>query len=85
VRGVVSLRRIGADVAGDTTEAKLARAEAALNAGDVAKAVELVKSLPPETDKARAAWLARAEAHPAAQRAVDQLAAYAATLLGAAR
>jgi uroporphyrinogen-III synthase len=85
VRGVVSLRRVGADVAGDTTEAKLARAEAALNAGDVAKAVELVKSLPPETDKARAAWLARAEAHLAAQRAVDQLAAYAATLLGAAR
>jgi uroporphyrinogen-III synthase len=85
VRGVVSLRRVGADVAGDTTEAKLARAEAALTAGDVAKAVELVKSLPSETDKARAAWLARAEAHLAAQRAVDQLAAYAATLLGAAR
>jgi len=38
---------VGADVAGDTTEAKLARAEAALNAGDVAKAVELLKSLPP--------------------------------------
>jgi len=85
VRGVVSLRRVGADVEGDTVEAKLARAEAALNAGDVAKAVELVKSLPPETDKARAAWLGRAEAHLAAQRSVDQLATYAATLLGAAR
>lgn len=85
VRGVVSLRRVGADVEGDTAEAKLARAEAALNAGDVAKAVELVKSMPAGTEKARATWLARAEAHLAAQRAVDQLAAYAATLLGAAR
>jgi uroporphyrinogen-III synthase len=85
VRGVVSLRRVGADVEGDTTEAKLARAEAALNAGDIAKAVELVKSLPPETEKARATWLARAEAHLAARRSVDQLAAYAATLLTAAR
>ena len=85
VRGVVSLRRVGADVEGDTAEAKLARAEAALNAGDIAKAVELVKSLPPETEKARGAWLTRAEAHLAARRSVDQLAAYAATLLAAAR
>lgn len=85
VRGVVSLRRVGPDVEGNTTEAKLARAEAALDAGDLAKAVELVKSLPPETEKARAAWLTRAEAHLAAQRSVDQLATYAATLLGAAR
>ena len=85
VRGVVSLRRVGADVEGETTEAKLARAEAALNAGDIAKAVELVKSLPPETEKARATWLAHAEAHLAARRSVDQLAAYAATLLAAAR
>jgi len=85
VRGVVSLRRVGADVEGDTAEAKLARAEAALNAGDIAKAVELVKSLPPETEKARTAWLGHAEAHLAARRSVDQLAAYAATLLAAAR
>jgi len=85
VRGVVSLRRVGADVEGDTAEAKLARAEAALNAGDIAKAAELVKSLPPETEKARSAWLTRAEAHLAARRSVDQLAAYAATLLAAAR
>ena len=45
LRGLVSLRRVG-DVPGDTTEAKLARAEQALHAGDVAKAAELVKSLP---------------------------------------
>ena len=42
---------------------------------DLAKAVDLVKSMPPQTNKATAAWLARAEAHLAAKRAVDQLAA----------
>jgi uroporphyrinogen-III synthase len=85
LRGLVSLRRVGADVPGDSVEAKLARAEAALNAGDIAKAVELVKSLPPQTGKATAAWLARADIHLAAQRAVDQIAAHAVALLGAAK
>ncbi len=85
LKSIVSLRRVGADVQGDSVEAKLARAEAALEAGDVAKAVDLVKSLPPQTAKATTTWLARAEAHLAAKRAVDQLAAHAVTLLGAAR
>lgn len=85
LKSVVSLRRTGADVAGDSVEAKLARAEAAINAGDMAKAVELVKSLPPQTSQATADWLARAEAHLAAQGAVDQLAAQAVALLGSAR
>jgi uncharacterized coiled-coil protein SlyX len=85
IKSIVSLRRVGADVPGDAVEAKLARAEAALDAGDVAKAVDLVKSMPPQTSKATSAWLARAEAHLAAKRAVDQLAGYAVTLLGAAR
>jgi uroporphyrinogen-III synthase len=85
LKSVVSLRRTGADVAGDSAEAKLARAEAALGAGDLAKAVELVKSLPPQTSRATADWLARAEAHLAAQRAVDQLAAHAVALLASAK
>ena len=85
VRGIVSLRRVGDDVPGDSTEAKLARAEAALDAGDLVKAVGLVKSLPPQTSKATQAWLARAEAHLAAKRAIDALAAHAISLLGAAR
>lgn len=84
IRGLVSLRRVG-DVPGDTTEARLARAEAALHAGDLAKAVDLVKSLPPQTAKATADWLARAEANLAAGRSVDQLAAHAVNLLGTAR
>lgn len=85
VKGLVSLRRVGADVAGDTVEAKLARAEAALKSGDLAKATDLVKSLPPLAQRATQAWLARAETHLAAQQAVDQLAAYAVSLLGSAR
>lgn len=85
LKALVSLRRVGADVQGDSAEAKLARAEAAIDAGDVAKAVELVKSLPPQTSRATADWLARAEAHLAAQRAVDQLAAQAVAMLGSAR
>ncbi|HEX9521980.1 MAG TPA: uroporphyrinogen-III synthase [Reyranella sp.] len=85
VRSIVSLRRVGDDVPGDSVEAKLARAEAALDAGDLAKAVDLVKSLPPQTAKATSAWLARAEAHLAAKRAIDALAAHAISLLGAMR
>jgi hypothetical protein len=85
VKGVVSLRRVGADVQGDSAEAKLARAEAALEGGDLAKAVELVKSLPPQTQRATSAWLGRAEAHLKAQRTIDQIAAHGASLLGAAR
>ncbi len=84
LKSVVSLRRIGADVEGDSVEAKLARAEAAATAGDVAKAVELVKSLPPQTSRATADWLARADAHLAAQHAVDQLAAQGVALLESA-
>jgi uroporphyrinogen-III synthase len=84
LKGLVSLRRVGADVQGDTVEAKLARAEASLNAGDVAKAVALVKSLPSQAAKATTNWLAAAEAYLAAQQAVDQLAAHAVALLGLA-
>jgi uroporphyrinogen-III synthase len=85
LKALVSLRRVGPDVPGDTVEAKLARAEAALKAGDLARAVELVKSLPRQTGGATAGWLGGAEAHLAAQRAVDRLAAEGVTLLGAAR
>ena len=84
LRGLVSLRRVG-DVEGDSVEARLARAETALEAGDLAKAVAQVQSLPPQTGKATEAWLKRADAHLAAERAVQQLATYAVTLLGTAR
>jgi uroporphyrinogen-III synthase len=85
VRALVSLRRVGNDVEGDGTEAKLARAEAALEAGDLPKAVALVKTLPPATARATAGWLSRAEAHLAAKQAADQISSQAVTLLGSAR
>ncbi|HQS15950.1 uroporphyrinogen-III synthase [Reyranella sp.] len=85
VRGLVSLRRVGNDVEGDGTEAKLARAEAALEAGDLAKGVALVKTLPPQTARATAGWLSRAEANLAAKQAADQISSQAVTLLGSAR
>lgn len=85
IRNLVSLRRVGADVQGDSVEAKLARAEAAVEAGDLGKAVELVKSMPPQTARATAGWLSRAENYLAAKRAIDQLAAQAVALLGATR
>ena len=84
LRGLVSLRRVG-DVPGDTTEAKLARAEQALHGGDLPQAVALMKSLPANTNKATAVWVTQAEAHLAAKSTVDQLAAYAVGLLGAAK
>ena len=84
VKSLVSLRRVG-DVPGDTTEAKLARAETALQRGDLAAAVALVKALPEQTKKATAAWLAKAEARLAAKAEVDQLAALAVAMLGATR
>jgi hypothetical protein len=85
VRALVSLRRVGNDVEGDGTEARLARAEAALEAGDLAKAVALVKTLPPATGRATAGWLSRAEANLAAKQAADQISSQAVTLLGSAR
>ena len=85
LKALVSLRRVGSDVQGDTVEAKLARAEAALKAGDLAQAVDLVKSLPEPTHRATSSWLARADAHLTAQRAIDRLAAEGVALLSAAR
>ncbi len=84
LKGLVSLRRVG-EVPGETTEAYLARAETALQRGDLAGALALVKALPPQTATATAAWRTRAEARLAARGQVDQLAAHAVALLGAPR
>jgi uroporphyrinogen-III synthase len=84
LRNLVALRRVG-DVPGDAVEAKIARAEVALNQGNLAKAVELMKSLPPNVANAASGWLAKAEAHLAAGQAIDRLSAHAVQLLGATR
>ena len=81
LRQLVSIRRVGDDAAGAAPDAIVARAEAALDAGDVAKAVNEMKALKsPAGDPARD-WLARAEAHLAAQRAIDRLSLHSIGLL----
>jgi uroporphyrinogen-III synthase len=85
LKSLVSVRRVGADVAGDTVEAKLARAEAALEVGDVAAATALVKSFTGKPAEAAKGWLARAEAHLAAHQALDKLGMLGASLLAPAQ
>lgn len=85
LKSLVSVRRVGSDVPGDTVEARLARAEAALESGDVAGAVALVKQFQGKPAEAAAAWLARAEAHVAAQAALDRLALLGVTLFDTAQ
>jgi uroporphyrinogen-III synthase len=71
VKGLVTVRRVGADIAGDGADAVLARAEARLADGDVAGAVALVESL--TTAAAAGDWLADARAHAEARAALDAL------------
>jgi len=79
---VVRVRRVGADVEGSDLEARLARAEALLTAGDLAAAVaELTAAEAPQP--ALDAWLNGARGRLAAEAALSQLAATAATMLGA--
>lgn len=61
--------------AGDDPDAVLSRAEAALDAGDLAAALAELQALPEAGRAAMAEWLARAEARQAAGEALDTLAA----------
>lgn len=74
VGGVVDrlkVRRVGAGVEGDGPAAVAARAEAALLAGDLAKAVEEVESLSgAEADRFKQ-WLGQAKARAAASQDID--------------
>jgi uroporphyrinogen-III synthase len=81
LKQLVSIRRVGEDTKGMTPEAILARAEAALEAGDLAKSVNEMKTLKgPVLDPARD-WLVRAETHLAAQHIVDRLSLHSIGLL----
>jgi hypothetical protein len=70
---VVTIRRVGGDVAGDGAGALLARAEARLAAGDLAGAVEILGGLKGPAAEAAAPWLADARARLAADKAVAAL------------
>lgn len=72
IAGLVSLRRIGS-VEGETPEARIARAEAAVSAGDLAAAVAELDGLPADAAAAVADWRADAEARLAADRALTRL------------
>jgi hypothetical protein len=77
IRNTVSIRRIGADVPGDTPDAKVARAEAKLLDGDLEGAVAEVDGLTGAAASAAATWLDDARARYDAEVAVGELEALA--------
>lgn len=70
---IVSVRRTGAELEGDTAEAVAARAEAKLDAGDLAGAVAELEGLSGKPAAAAAPWLAEARKRLAADAALDAL------------
>jgi len=77
IRNTVSIRRIGADVPGDTPGARVARTEAKLNGGDLGGAVAELDGLTGAAASAAAAWLDDARARHDAEVAVGELEALA--------
>jgi hypothetical protein len=74
VLSIVSLRPYGR-IEGTSPGAVVARAEQALRDGDIAAAVGELEGLSGPAAAAAAPWLARAKAHVAARRALDELTA----------
>ena len=67
---LVTVRPVGADVAGESAAARVARAEAALAEGDLAAAVAELEPLEGAADAAAASWLTQAHERLAAQAAL---------------
>ena len=80
--GLVTVRRVGGDVAGDSVEAIVARAEARLEAGDLAAAVGEVAALDGAAAEAAARWLGDARARLKADGALAALDARAIAAMG---
>lgn len=70
---LVTVRREGGGVVGTTADAVVARAEAALSAGNLGKAVEELSTLQGPAAQTAAPWLADAKARLAADQAARQL------------
>lgn len=70
---IITVRRADGDVAGDGTDALLARAEAALAKGDIAQAVAEVGQMQGPAATVAAPWLAQAQARVAADQAASRL------------
>lgn len=81
LKSIVSIRRVGENTKGMEPDAILARAEAAVNAGDLGRAVGEMKQLSGAAAPPAAVWLVSAEAHLAAQRIVDRLSLHGVALL----
>jgi uroporphyrinogen-III synthase len=75
----VTVRPTGADAAGDSAGARVARAEAALARGDLAAAAAELDGLPAAAD-----WVAAARARASAGPAMDALEAMSVARLGKA-
>jgi hypothetical protein len=78
---LVTVRPVGDDVRGDTAEARVARAEAALDKGDLAAAVAELDHLEGRPAEAAADWLEQAKARLGADQAVAELRTQATDLL----
>lgn len=66
--GLVTVRRVGGDVQGDSAEAVVARAEARLETGDLAAAIGELETLDGAPAEAAEPWLALARARADADR-----------------
>ena len=77
IRNTVSIRRIGADVPGDTPGAQVARAEAKLNVGDLGGAVAELGGLTGAAATTAATWLVDAQSRRDVEVAVGELEALA--------
>lgn len=71
---IITFRRASGEVAGDNADAVLARAEGALLANDLPRAVEEMEKLPSHAAGPAADWLKLAEARMAAEAAAATLA-----------
>jgi len=81
--GLISVRPVGAAVAGDHPRAKAARAEAAAERGDLAGAVAALNGLEGKPAEAAKPWLDRAKARIAADQALAALESQATANLAA--
>ncbi len=77
LKGLVTIRRVGADVAGDTTEAHLARAEALLQKGDLSNALSETQAIEGPAAGPLAAWQVDAEARLSTDQAMETISAAA--------
>ncbi|HLT02417.1 MAG TPA: mitofilin family membrane protein [Geminicoccaceae bacterium] len=83
LKSLVTVRPVGADVEGDDAAARVARAEAALDRGDLAAAVAEVEALEGGAARAAEPWLADARRRLAAEQALAGLQERTSALLAA--